>query len=150
MWSVGCTVDTEGRRLLDAYVKSKLPELDNVSIPLDQEEHPGALVYDYCFHFEKGEWYHWTEESKNYSIGQKETYSSIVVPTIDFVRYSKIQTILLSAKRHILCPGPTGTGKSITAMKLLSSSLGDPAKFMGLSVVLSAQTLVNQLQETVQ
>jgi dynein heavy chain, axonemal len=46
-----------------------------------------------------------------------------------------------------MIPGPTGTGKSINSSNLLSTGLSDVYQYI--SIVFSAQTSVNQTQDTI-
>ena len=47
--------------------------------------------------------------------------------------------------KHILTPGPTGTGKSVNVAELLTFEL--PEEFQTLAITFSAQTSANQTQD---
>ena len=72
---------------------------------------------------------------------------TIVVPTEDYARSTFLMRSLLTAKRHTMSPGPVGTGKSINAFRLLSTSL--PDDFTSISITLSAQTTANQILDNI-
>ena len=55
-----------------------------------------------------------------YEVDTKHNYSEIVVPTVDSIRMKFLKRTLLTNKKHVLCPGPTGTGKSVNIQELLT------------------------------
>jgi len=59
------------------------------------------------------EWIKWTDIVTEYFVDNKQGYSDIVVPTFDSIRMQYITKMLLINKKHVLCPGPTGTGKTV-------------------------------------
>jgi dynein heavy chain len=48
-----------------------------------------------------------------------------MVPTMDSTRNIYITKTLLNNKFHVMCPGPTGTGKSLNLYTLLGKEMGD-------------------------
>lgn len=48
-----------------------------------------------------------------------------MVPTMDSTRNIYITKTLLVNKFHVMCPGPTGTGKSLNLYTLLGKEMGD-------------------------
>jgi dynein heavy chain len=50
----------------------------------------------------------------------------------------------LTNKKHVLCPGPTGTGKTVNISKLLQEL---PEEYQYIPITFSAQTSANQTQE---
>lgn len=143
IWSFCCTVDETGREIVNEFVRSQIPKIQGITIP------PEGTIYDYRYDLNDNKWENWLEMNKNFTINPKFGFTDIIVPTIDFQRIQYVQNLLLSHACHVLCPGPTGTGKSVGAVKLLSESLGKPDKFTGISMVLSAQTSSNQVQDTI-
>jgi len=53
----------------------------------------------------------------------KLNYSEIVVPTVDSVRMKYLKKLLLTNNKHVLTPGPTGTGKSVNIQEMLTYEL---------------------------
>lgn len=53
--------------------------------------------------------------------------------------------LLLTNGKHVLCPGPTGTGKSVNIGQLLTYDLDDT--YMTTTFCFSAQTSANQTQD---
>jgi dynein heavy chain, axonemal len=76
-------------------------------------------IYDFRWDLVKKEWVEWSEEYKNFEIDQKLTYGEIMIPTNDSTRNSYNMKLLLSNLKHVMFPGPTGTGKSLNSFNLL-------------------------------
>jgi len=52
-------------------------------------------------------------------------YGEIVVPTIDSIRIKYLKRIIVMNKKHVLAPGPTGTGKTVNINQLLTTELNE-------------------------
>lgn len=50
----------------------------------------------------------------------KLSYGEIAVPTFDSIRMKYLKKILILNKKHVLSPGPTGTGKTVNINELLT------------------------------
>lgn len=59
-----------------------------------------------------------------------------MIPTNDSTRNTHLMKTLLSSNYHVLFPGPTGTGKTLNAINLLISGMGE--EFQYISVTFSA------------
>lgn len=82
---------------------------------------PGSgLVYDFCFDRNNKEWKIWTDTVPVYSVDNKLSYGEIVVPTFDSIRMKYLKKMLVMNKKHVLSPGPTGTGKTVNINELLT------------------------------
>jgi len=75
-------------------------------------------------------------------------FFKIIVPTIDTVRYNYLVEAFLSKKRPVLLVGPVGTGKTLTVQKALE--VMDKNKFLHLTINMSAQTTVHNVQENIE
>ena len=67
-----------------------------------------------------------------------------MVPTFDSIRMKYLKKLLISNKKHVLCPGGTGTGKTVNIEELLKNEM--PEEYQSLIITFSAQTSANQTQ----
>jgi dynein heavy chain len=110
-WSIGATTNLEGREKFNQKLKTLLSQ--KVAFPEDM------AIYDAMWHAGKKEWVKWTDTVDEYHVDAKLPYSEIVVPTFDSIRMQYITRLLLMNKKHVLCPGPTGTGKTVNIQIML-------------------------------
>ena len=142
VWSVGATTDLEGRRKFNTKLRDMMIENNaNVNFPGD------GLVYDFSFNLKTKSFEPWSDFNKGFQINEKLTYSEIVVPTNDYTRMLYLMKLLLTNKKHVMLPGPTGTGKTLNAFTLLQGGL--PAEYQYITITFSAQTSANQTQDTI-
>jgi dynein heavy chain len=106
LWSIGGTTDLVGRKRFDTWIKEKMVK-HNVPFPEDK------LAYDWQYNVETGEWISWFDTIPVYEVDTRLSYSEIVVPTDDSIRMKYLMRTLMSNDKHVLMPGPTGTGKSV-------------------------------------
>jgi dynein heavy chain len=52
------------------------------------------------------------ERNKDFQIDQKLGYHELMIPTSDSTRNLYFLNLLMHNSKHVLTPGPTGTGKS--------------------------------------
>mgnify|MGYP001032164949 CR=1 FL=1 len=107
------------------------PEQENI-IP---EE---GSVYDYQFDIEKNCWVSWNSLLGNFEIPIGISYNEIIVPTPDTLRYTFLTKQLVKSHKHILTTGPTGTGKTVNIVELITRGLTD--KYLPIIINFSAQT----------
>lgn len=74
--------------------------------------------YDWSWNVEKKEWESWFDTIRPYSVDTKIPYNEIVVPTQDSIRMKYFIKMLVINMKHVLTPGPTGTGKSVYIQEL--------------------------------
>lgn len=105
-----------------------------------------GMIYDYCFFMEGStkEWKKWGETVKAYTVPNKATFAEVIVPTTDSIRMKYVMKVLVSQKKHILCPGPTGTGKTVNIMVLLNLEMEENTQCVPLGF--SAGTTANNTQ----
>lgn len=136
IWSIGCTTNLEGREKFSQKVRELMGKDCKFKIPAE------GLVYDYLYDKNKKEWVIWTNTVPSYTVDNKLGYGEIVVPTFDSIRMKYLKRILIMNKKHVLCPGPTGTGKTVNINQLLSSELNED--YQSIPLTFSAQTSANQ------
>jgi len=56
-----------------------------------------------------------------------------MIPTNDSTRNIYITKLLLTHNYHVMCPGPTGTGKSNNIYELLQKGLSDTYQYIALT-----------------
>ena len=117
VWSIGCTTNLDGREKFDKKVRELMGKDCKYPIPAE------GLVYDYCFDKTQKQWIIWTNIVPSYSVDNRLNYGEIVVPTFDSIRMKYLKRMLVMNKKHVLAPGPTGTGKTVNINELLTTEL---------------------------
>ena len=117
VWSIGVTTTLEGRIKFDKWIRENVIAKMGLDFPADR------LVYDYKFNIETKEWQYWRETVPEYTVDIKASYNEILVPTVDSIRMKYFVKLLVTNNKHILTPGPTGTGKSVNIAELLTYEL---------------------------
>ena len=121
IWSVGCTVDYEGREKFDQFLKKSLKTNSaNVQFP-----DPDLPIYEFQYLDKTKAFQLWRENFANFEVDQRLMYHEIMIPTTDSTRNSNIAKMLLVQNYHVMYTGPTGTGKSLNAYRLLGSGMSD-------------------------
>ena len=114
VWSIGCTTTNEGRSKFSDRVRDMTKEGNEYPFPNE------GSVYDYVFERESKQWVQWNEITSKFVIEPKAQYADIIVPTFDSIRMKHIKKLLITNGKNILCPGPTGTGKTVNVSNLLN------------------------------
>jgi dynein heavy chain len=136
IWSVGATTDASGRERFSGWIREKLKK-ENIAFA---DEH---LVYDYNFNLKTAEWENWFKTIESYNVDTRLPFNEIVVPTQDSIRMKHITKMLIQAGKHVLMPGPIGTGKSSYIGQLSLYEM--PEEYQTLKMCFSAQTSANQV-----
>jgi dynein heavy chain len=153
VWSIGCSVDTEGRAKFDEFFRELISGKHR-----DWSPPPGmklqylipdkGTIYDYVFDTENGKWQPWTDRIENKPVIDKDAkFSEIIVPTVDTCRYAYLLEILQCHNFPVLFVGPTGTGKSVYTVTKLTAKM--PEEYGTMTVTFSAQTTANQTQDII-
>ncbi|CAB3221174.1 unnamed protein product [Arctia plantaginis] len=154
IWSVGATCDHNGRAIFSDFIRQKTAEAGLK--PLFPAK---GRVYDYTLHdggftdlTEDGEpaapyWYNWMANMEEYEVDPEWQYADIEVPTLDNVRSAAILGYKIQNWNHVICVGPTGTGKTVTITAKLSHGLHK--KYICEFIVFSARTSSNQTQDVI-
>lgn len=140
IWSVGATVNKEGRDKFSAYLRLQLSQLDMKAGPPKE-----GLVYDYLFSLTEKSWIGWMDSVPEFKFDNRLSYKEIIVPTVDSVRYNFFTDKLIKQDLHVLLTGETGTGKTVNAFQFLSGL--NPEKLIPLTLIFSAATTANQIED---
>ncbi|KAJ8728552.1 hypothetical protein PYW07_006248 [Mythimna separata] len=154
IWSVGATCDVNSRGIFSEFIRSVTTEAGMKPL------FPAAgSVYDYTLNdggftdpTEDGEpanpfWYNWMANLEPYVVDPDWRFADIEVPTMDNVRSAAILGYKVLNYNHVLCVGPTGSGKTVTITSKLSRGLHK--KFICEFLVFSARTSANQTQDVI-
>jgi dynein heavy chain len=140
IWGIGATSTYDGRIKFDKWLREKLQKEDvKTSLPAE------GLCHDFCFDINIKEWKEWIQTVDEYKVDVKLSFNDIVVPTNDSIRMKYLMKLLLMHHKHMLTPGPTGTGKSVNIAELLIAEM--PEDFQSLVICFSAQTSANNTQD---
>ena len=139
IWSIGCTTTPEGRSKFSDSVRQLMGKDNEHRMPNE------GTVYDYCYDKSSKGWISWNDTVAEYQVDMKASYAEIIVPTFDSIRMKYVKRLLITNGKHVLCPGPTGTGKTINFTDLLSKEM--PEEYTLIPITFSAQTSANQTQD---
>ena len=81
-------------------------------------------VFDFYWSTEEKSFNLWNTLYANFEIDNKLQYHEIMIPNIDSTRNTYVTDMLIKQSYHVLCPGTTGTGKSMNIYKMLNC-MGD-------------------------
>lgn len=138
IWSIGASVDEDGRKRLDAYIR----ELEG-TFPNKE------TVYEYYVDTKQRTWVQWEEILRSgWKYDATVPFYKITVPTVDTVRYNYLVSRLIKGHNPVLLCGPVGTGKTSVAQSVLSEC--DPMEYSSLVINISAQTSSMMVQEIVE
>ncbi|GLI65190.1 hypothetical protein VaNZ11_008652 [Volvox africanus] len=157
VWSVGGLTDAEGRARFDMHLRKVLahdpaPEVSpfiapntphKVTAPFPE----GRTVYEFMFDKSRLKWIPWLETIETRALDVEAEYTSIIVPTVDTVRYTYLLDKLVTHHMHCLFVGPTGTGKTAYVKRHLQEGL--PDTFTNMLMTFSAQTSANMTQDII-
>ncbi|XP_006863561.1 PREDICTED: dynein heavy chain 2, axonemal [Chrysochloris asiatica] len=138
IWSVCASVDEEGRKKIDSYlreIEGSFPNKDT--------------VYEYFVDPKVRSWTSFEEKlPKSWRYPPNTPFYKIMVPTVDTVRYNYLVSALVYHQNPILLVGPVGTGKTSIAQSVLQSL--PSSQWSVLSVNMSAQTTSNNVQSIIE
>jgi dynein heavy chain len=141
IWSIGVTSDSDARKKFDHWLRQKMSNRPP-AISLPDE----GLVHDYVFDQEKKAWVNWMALAPEFQVTAKSS-QDVIVPTMDTIRNTYILHQLLHNGFHVLCTGPTGTGKSVTIQDKIMR--GMDAAYTPITFNFSARTGANQTQDLI-
>ncbi|XP_032136290.1 dynein heavy chain 2, axonemal isoform X3 [Sapajus apella] len=138
IWSVCASVDEEGRKKIDSYlreIEGSFPNKDT--------------VYEYFVDPKMRNWTSFEEKlPKSWRYPPNAPFYKIMVPTVDTVRYNYLVSTLVANQYPVLLVGPVGTGKTSIAQSVLQSL--PSSQWSVLIVNMSAQTTSNNVQSIIE
>mmetsp|Transcript_7015 Transcript_7015/g.26224 ORF Transcript_7015/g.26224 Transcript_7015/m.26224 type:complete len:4128 (-) Transcript_7015:64-12447(-) len=142
IWSTGASLTDKSRHIFDSKIREFMTTFKI------QEDFPReGLVFDYQFDQESIRWVHWLDTQPEFKLDPELAFNNIVVPTTDTIRYNFLLETLMTNHKHVLCVGPTGTGKTLTISKKIMRDM--PKNFMPLFIFFSARTDANATQDII-
>ncbi len=152
IWSFGAVCNTAKRLEFDAFFKKLAKGMADVEkqfnrmiLPVIPER---GTVFDHCFDIDKHAWVNWMDtrkESQSFRPGTKP--ETMLIETLDHVRYSWLLRHTIKHERTILFCGPTGTGKTAYMQNVILSL--DKEEYMNLMLGFSAQSKCHQAQDLI-
>ena len=143
IWGAGGSIDGKSRRSFDRWLRGEMRRDQELTTTLPDQ----GLAHDYIFSVEHSRWITWEETTSPQSliVTGETNFQEIIVSTSDVIRYSWLIGHLASCGIHVLCVGPTGTGKTLIATRKLMMGMSD--EYIQAFVTFSAQTSANQTQD---
>ena len=173
VWSLGASVDAQGRQKFDGFLRSLVKDPDGVldapenkavktllllkkytnpfqGCPYEFENFIPATgsVYDFCYDTTSKKWVSWESRLKKDVIPAEASFNSILVSTTTTAQMDFIVEHLVANKFPVLVVGPTGTGKSVVVNKILSQTLSQET-YKPIFVNFTAKTTANQTQDII-
>ncbi|XP_044289654.1 dynein axonemal heavy chain 3 isoform X4 [Varanus komodoensis] len=157
VWTIGSTVNAEGRRKFDHFYRNILMGMDDdhprpksVKLTKNNLFPERGSVYDFYFHKQAGgQWNMWTEyitkEEQTITAGAK--VSELIIPTMETARQTFFLKTYVEHEVPMLIVGPTGTGKSAITNNFLIQL--PKAKYTPNFINFSARTSANQTQDII-
>ncbi|XP_032178405.1 dynein heavy chain 2, axonemal isoform X11 [Mustela erminea] len=138
IWSVCASVDEEGRKRIDSYVREIEGSFPNKD-----------TVYEYFVDPKMRNWTSFEDKlPKSWRYPPNSPFYKIMVPTVDTVRYNYLVSALVARQNPVLLVGPVGTGKTSIAQSVLQSL--PSSQWSVLIVNMSAQTTSNNVQSIIE
>ncbi len=139
IWTVGASVDSDGRSKIDMCIREV-----ETAFPSKN------TVYEYTIDPEKQVWTPWEDKvPSTWRPLPGLPFYKMLVPTVDTVRYSFVENLLLKARRNTVVVGDTGTGKTFLLQGLLAAPSMQEGRVI-MTMNFSARTTSNRVQEIIE
>lgn len=150
IWAIGAVLVTASRPLFSTFFRSLLKnQAEGVTafkkFHPDFPERGGA--FDHVFAADKLQWTSWNDTVDPQVIPNGSAVESIIVQTLDNIRYKYILEHCVENRIKLLFCGPTGTGKTAYMQQVLMNLEKD--SYMQIILGFSAQTKCAQTQDLI-
>jgi len=151
IWSVGAVVTTAGRSNFSAFFKLMLQGKAPNEVPVFKKVIPEfperGSIYDYVFNLQELKWSNWNDTVEPQVIKPGTNVESLVIQTVDNIRYRYLLNHCIKHRIKLLFCGPTGTGK--TAYMTQSLMALEKDSYTQIMMGFSAQTKCAQTQDLI-
>ena len=113
IWAIGGSFSTKAYKHLDNILRDNFQKLH---IPLTE------TVFEYFADFKLLKFVHWQKAIPHFEFDLAMPYFSILVPTVDTVRYSELLSQLITVRKPTFFTGETGVGKSIIMQQFIEKN----------------------------
>ncbi|EAT40340.1 AAEL007918-PA [Aedes aegypti] len=152
VWGLGGILDMDSKIKFDEFYREIWKGTDeNHPVPdalgkIDVSMPGEGMIMDYVYYFkQKGNWRYYPDMVRQM---KNEVGITLLVPTLDSVRYMHILDIHVKNKKPLLLVGPTGTGKTYYLQNYLMSKM-DQKTFLPTLITFTSQITANQTQELI-
>jgi dynein heavy chain len=118
-WSVGAVLELEDRVKFDRNLRN----LANTSGP----EQVADTIFEYYVDEPSHQWAHWRGRIPRWEYPEKDPveFASLIVPTLDSIRYESVMHIFRMREKPVLMMGLQGVTKTTTVNQYLSTQKSD-------------------------
>ncbi|XP_049547176.1 dynein axonemal heavy chain 12 [Anopheles darlingi] len=152
VWGLGGILEMESKVKFDEFYREiwkgtdeqhPVPEaVGKIDVSMPGE----GMIIDYVYHFkQKGSWRYYPDMVRQM---KNEAGFTLLVPTLDSVRYMHILDIHVKNKKPLLLVGPTGTGKTYYIQNYMMSKM-DQERCLPTFITFTTQITANQTQELI-
>jgi len=141
IWSVGGSIDDEHWPAFDELARELLA--DHARIPVAGD------VHDYFLALPSPEFLPWKERMTDFKYNPSTPFFSMLVPTVDTLRYAYLLERSLEVAKPMLFTGHSGVGKSVVIADLINRMV-DGGGWASLPISFSAQTSARRTQESIE
>jgi len=138
-WSVGGALDADGSKAFSKYC-----------MELFVNVRPPVSFLDSFVDIREKAWKSWDAIIPPFEFDAKQPYFSMLVPTIDTLRYQTLLDTLLGVEKAVFFTGLSGVGKSVIIADLFNQQKESTKRLSPLFLTFSAQTSARKTQETIE
>lgn len=138
VWSLGANISDNTRKLFNRFMKSQIADI-HCDFPDE------ATVYDYGIDPTTRSFEPWLDRVSKFEYNPNASYFSILVPTVDTVRFKFLLETLLDHDHNVLISGETGVGKSVITADFLVNA--NPESYVSAFINFSGKTTSRNLKD---